>query len=319
MIKLNIPYQDRGDIKFELQKFPDGQNNTLIDIKTLPKQGTEIQILSRINNFIDLEILLCVTKCLNRLGFKKLYLYCPSMIGARSDRQFQEGGTSYLVDVIAPILNAQNFESITVLDVHSNVAPACINNLKMIDNEALVKFAFENIPSMNTSMYKMNMENIVLVSPDAGASHKIVKLAEKIGYKGDIITCSKERDNDGKLTRTHVPLECNSRGDIGEALGKDIILIDDICDGGRTFINIAKSIIWRYEENGFKKTDKLWPKIYLIVTHGIFSAGFNELLKYFDGIYCTNSYSDLELGNDKNLIASSKGPLHNVIKQMNVF
>ena len=34
-------------------------------------------------------------------------------------------------------------------------------------------------------------------------------------------------------------------------------------------------------------------KTYLIVTHGIFSAGFEELYKHFDGIYCTNSYSDI--------------------------
>ena len=66
------------------------------------------------------------------------------------------------------------------------------------------------------------MKTLNLVSPDAGASKKIYKLAEQIGYEGDIITCSKDRDIDGKLTRTIVPLNFTE-------LEKDFIIIDDIC------------------------------------------------------------------------------------------
>lgn len=299
MKTINLVNKETSDIKFEVSSFPDGQKDIVINPESL--EGFKwCWIKARINNMEDLGILICATKALRRLGVKMIHLYIPYLLGARSDRQFQEGGTSYLVDVIAPILNAQNYELITVLDVHSNVAPACINNLKMIDNSQLVAWSLSEIYPPRTPY---SMDNFVLVSPDAGASHKIVKLAEKISYKGDIITCSKERDKDGKLTQTVVPLECNSRGDIGHNLGKDIIIIDDICDGGRTFINIAERIIWRYEQNGFKKTDKQFPKIYLIVTHGIFSKGFAELNQYFDGIYCTNSYKDFseysEVGWDK--------------------
>lgn len=120
----------------------------------------------------------------------------------------------------------------------------------------------------------------ILISPDAGASKKIYKLAEQIGYKGDIITCSKDRDTDGKLTKTVVPMGKHWISN------KDIIIIDDICDGGATFINIAKEL----KSNGFKN------KIYLIVTHGIFSKGFKELSQYFNSIYCTNSYQDIKFG-----------------------
>ena len=127
-------------------------------------------------------------------------------------------------------------------------------------------------------------DNFVLISPDAGASHKIEKIAQAIGYKGDIITCSKERDTEGNLTKTNVPLKYQiNNGNYLEYCSKDFIIIDDIADGGRTFINIAKEL----------KNQNVKGKIYLIVTHGIFSAGFNELSKYFDGIYCTNSYSDI--------------------------
>jgi ribose-phosphate pyrophosphokinase len=65
---------------------------------------------------------------------------------------------------------------------------------------------------------------------------------------------------------------------------KDFVIIDDICDGGATFIGIAEAI------HNFRKDYKcIFGKIDLIVTHGVFSKGFTELTKCIDNIYCTNS------------------------------
>ena len=93
-------------------------------------------------------------------------------------------------------------------------------------------------------------------------------------------------------------------------INKDVVIVDDICDGGATFINIAKEV-----KNQYKNVDKhCQGKIYLIVTHGIFSKGFKELSKYFDGVYCTNSYQDI--GD----YVSIYGELEKTnVKQLNVF
>lgn len=101
----------------------------------------------------------------------------------------------------------------------------------------LVEFAINDIYNLHytKSKDKEVYHNYVLVSPDSGASKKIYKLAEQIDYKEDIITCSKERDTEGKLSRTIVPIH-------GKQHHKDLIIIDDICDGGRTFINIVQEI-----------------------------------------------------------------------------
>ena len=67
---------------------------------------------------------------------------------------------------------------------------------------------------------------------------------------------------------------------------KDVkfVIVDDICDGGRTFTEIAKAI-----------RDQLPnAKIYLIVTHGIFSAGEEPLKEYFEHVYTTNSVKEGE-------------------------
>lgn len=294
MKTLNLTDLDKSDIKYKIQKFPDGQQNIVIIFDyfvntPLPKghpndlKSYSVQIKSRLNNWLDLELIVCAIASLRELGVEEIHLYTPYIIGARSDRNFEGGGNNYLKDVICPIINSLNFKTVTCIDPHSDVLEACINNFKKESNLELVNFTIKDLIwkqkeiKSNTPLNSL-LENIILVSPDAGASKKIYKLAEQIGYKGDIITCSKERDTDGKLTRINVPISLAAgHGD------KDMIIIDDICDGGATFINIAKRI----------KEYKYNNKIYLIVTHGIFSKGFEELSKYFDGIYCTNSYRDI--------------------------
>lgn len=294
MLQLNLTNNETSHIKWEVSSFPDGQQDILLkDIKPIFKNDSStVEVLSRFNGFRDLELIVCAVKALRREGVKKIDLYIPYLLGARSDRQFQEGGTSYLVDVVAPILNSLQLNSVHVMDAHSDVAAACINNFRGYDNSKLVKFAVFSIDN-----YSRNPGNYVLVSPDAGASKKIQKIADSIGYTGDIITCSKTRGVDGKLTNTVVPISST----ITE---QDFIIIDDICDGGATFLNIVKAIRAKQYVNN---------KIYLIVTHGIFSKGV-DCMNVFEKVFITNSIKDL--GADNMDAYSPKK--HNII-QLNIF
>lgn len=309
MKTLNLVDIDKSDIKYQIQKFPDGQNNLVVnpysvaEIKTIMETNRlSIQINSRLNNWLDLELIVCAVASLRNLGVKDIHLYVPYILGARSDRKFEIGGNRYIKDVIAPILNSLNFKSVTCYDPHSYVLENCINNFESKTNVNLVKWATLDLYGPISEKGPDSNYPCILVSPDAGASHKIYKLAEQIGYKGDIITCSKERDTEGKLTKTIVPYTNSTI-----CVGKDYIIVDDICDGGRTFINIAKALLKKFES---EEWDDYTPKIYLIVTHGIFSKGLLELKQYFDGIYCTNSYKDF-IGD-----ADEK---YQFVKQLNVF
>lgn len=283
MKTLNLVHQDQSDVKCRIDRYPDGQCNVAIldenlggnffDLRMYDERETQIK--SRLNNWQDLELIVAATYSLRNLGVENIHLYTPYFIGARSDRQFEEGGNNYLKQVICPTINSLNFKSVTVLDPHSDVLEACLNNFKKIgttgETMSLVSWATRELYGVvHNGKYPC-----VLVSPDAGAAKKIYKIAEQIGYKGDIITCSKKRDKKGNLSKIVVPTFVTPAKN-------DILIIDDICDGGATFINIAKNIKDSWHNS----------KIYLIVTHGIFSKGFAELTEYFDGIYCTNSYSD---------------------------
>ena len=303
MITLNLTDLEKSDIKYEISRFPDGQQQVKIvnynDLFTDDDYDfgdvylrTDVLIKTRLNNFKDLEILICAVKSLKNLGVEHIELYVPYFLGSRSDRKFEEGSNNYLKDVICPIINSLNFQSVTVLDSHSDVLEACLNNFKKVDNKELIEFSLFNIgKTKEINNLKNILNNSILISPDAGANKKIFKIAEQIGYTGEIITCSKSRDEQGKLSRVEIPTI---------PYNQDCIIIDDICDGGATFINIAKEL----------KKPNLYNKVYLIVTHGIFSKGFKELNQYFDGIYCTNSYH--------NITSDEYGEKTNV-KQLNVF
>jgi ribose-phosphate pyrophosphokinase len=282
MKSLNLSDISKSDIKYKISRFPDGQQDIVIDEYPATKS---IQIQSRFNSFKDLELIIAANKALRRMGYNKISLYIPYILGARSDRQFQEGGTSYLVDVIAPILNAQKFKYIQALDVHSDVAAACIENLIVTNNYELVEQAIAYLKSPQQT-FSQALENFILVSPDAGAQKKISKLAEVLEFKGKIITASKHRSVDGTLTETQVPVTTD---DLYSA--KDFLIVDDICDGGRTFIEIAKVI--KAEQERHNQLTALRGKLYLIVTHGIFSNRLKELNKYFDLIFCTNSVQNI--------------------------
>ncbi len=219
-------------------------------------------------------MIILATQCLRECGYSNISLYIPYFLGGRSDRKFEHGSVNYIKSVISPIINSQKYNHVYVLDPHSDVIEACINNFVAIDNTNIVKEALMNLT-----------DNVVFVSSDGGSLKKIYNLVSKLGptiRNGNypIIIGNKHREN-GKIVSTSVP-DCEKYFD------SDYVIVDDICDGGRTFIEVAKII-----KNGID-SNKGKGKIYLVVAHGIFSAGFEELSKYFTKIWTTNSIRNIE-------------------------
>ncbi len=274
MRTLNLANPEKTEILYEHSKYPDGQQSIRItDTLNMVGDGYSlpVKISSRLNNFLDLEAIICANQSLRETGFKEVHIYIPYFLGARSDRKFMEGSCNYLKTVICPIINVQNFASVTVIDPHSNVLEMGLNNFRKIDNTVLVRWALEQIDNRNDAQ-----ERIVLVSPDSGSLEKIYHVA-KIFRLEKVIVASKHRDiHSGKILGTFVPSLKEQNCAEPE---QQYVIIDDICDGGRTFIELAKAI----------RLQRADAKIYLIVTHGIFSAGFGELNNHFEKIFCTDS------------------------------
>ena len=268
---LNLAYPEKSDIQFTVSKFPDGQQSITLDSTFYVQLHEPIVIKSRLNSFQDLELIVCANQAIKNIdSLLRVKLYVPYFLGARSDRKFTDGGINYLKQVICPIINSQSFDSVTVVDPHSDVLEACLNNFDKYNNFILVDDALSYMIGEDEE------DQIVLVSPDAGAYKKVFDVAKEFKIE-KIITATKVRDvKTGKILRTEIPV-------LDQHRNLKYVIVDDICDGGRTFIELAKAI----------KDSRPSAEIYLIVSHGIFSAGFDELKKYITEVYCTNSVKDI--------------------------
>jgi len=235
-------------------------------------KSTDVDILIRIETFADIGKLMVAVDALKQIGWLgDLSLTLPYFPGARQDRRMVYG-EPLTVKIYADIINSMGFVNVKIFDPHSDVAPALIENVNVISNHEFVK---EVIQSLDFN------GDYNLISPDSGANKKIYKLAESLrinkmyNNNSALIKCDKHRDvATGDILRTEA-----YTGDLG---GFPCIIVDDICDGGKTFIELAKEL--KRKNPG---------DLYLIVSHGIFSNEFEELEKYFTGIYTTDSFYDI--------------------------
>lgn len=245
----------KTNIDFQRFDFPSGCEP---HIKIGKVKDGGITIFYRISNSNDLIVLLLIVDALKRVGIKRIKLFLPYIPFSRQDRVMIYG-EPLSIKVMANLLNSQGFEKVTIYDPHSDVTSSLIDNVNVISNEKFVKAILED------------KQNYLIVSPDAGSYKKIFKLCQYLEYKNEIILCSKHRDvENGNLSNITCPNE--------NFYGKDLYIVDDICDGGGTFVMLAEEL---------KKRN--CGKINLIVSHGIFSGGI-DLLENIDHIYTTDSF-----------------------------
>ncbi|CAM1353312.1 ribose-phosphate diphosphokinase [Tenacibaculum ascidiaceicola] len=258
------PFGTENNIDHNFFTFSGGEPHIKIISKL--ENVTEVTITHRIQSFNDIGTLLLATNALKNMEIKKLHVVLPYFPAARQDR-LMVSGEPLSIKVYADIINTQNFESVTVFDPHSEVTPALLNNCKVIDNHKFIEHITEQLS-----------DNLHLISPDGGALKKIYKVAAYL-QNYEVVECSKSRNvKTGQLTGFKVYAD--------DLQGKDCLIVDDICDGGGTFLGLAKELKAKNAGN-----------LYLAISHGIFSKGFDELQKHFTKIFTTDSFKTIENDN----------------------
>lgn len=199
--------------------------------------------------------LLFLVDALRRASLKINGLYMPYIPYSRQDRVCSTGD-SFSLKVFADIINGLNIP-VYVLDPHSDVAYAVFDDLRVVPQSSIF------------SSYLPSPNQFWLISPDGGALKKIYTLADVSKPRG-VIICNKVRNAlTGEITGVTVHSD--------NLLGLDCYIVDDICDGGRTFTEIARVL----------KT-KNCGKIVLMVTHGFFTKGMGVFDGLIDEIYTRN-------------------------------
>jgi ribose-phosphate pyrophosphokinase len=256
----NFKPKEGEEIQFKSFTFSGGEPHIIINPNF--DMSRSIIVSHRLNSFNDLGLLCLAVDALHRLEAKLETLIIPYFPSARQDRVMVKG-EPLSVKVYADIINALNFKKVIVFDAHSEVTLAVLNNCELITNHKFVEKVVQEIGN-----------NVILISPDGGALKKIYKVSEFLGGI-EVIECSKSRDvKTGKLTGFKVYAD--------DLQGKDCLIVDDICDGGGTFIGLAEEL-----------RNKNAGKLYLAISHGIFSNGFDDL-NCFERIFTTDSFKNME-------------------------
>jgi ribose-phosphate pyrophosphokinase len=270
MLLLNLINPEKSDIQFKHFLFPDGQPHLKLDMSTMPQNTEGVTILCRLANPSDLFTILIAKDALEASGFEHISLTISYLMAARMDRQMTVG-EPFSLRVLATMLNQVGFKNISIFDPHSDVSTALLLRSKAIGNEVFVKDCIADF--MKNAQNTEGGDDYYLISPDAGALKKIHKVAQYV-QAPQVAECMKMRD----VKTGHLSGFKTMENDFE---GKSCFIVDDICDGGGTFIGLAALL--KQHNAG---------KIVLIVSHGIFSKGFE--LANIDAIYTTNSFKNFD-------------------------
>lgn len=252
-------------IDFVPLTFPGGESH--VTVGKLDEDITFIEIEAHLPNGDAIMELFMATDAVRRMyPDTPLILKMPYVPYARQDR-VANPGEAHGIKVFASLINAQNYTRVVIQDPHSDVTTALLDRVVVEDPLPNLRRAL-NIIEGRTALKP------ILVSPDAGARKRTLKFAQQLGL--DIVFADKVRDTKtGQITGTKIEGDTPTHA--------PLLVIDDICDGGRTFTELAKVLPHNQQR-------------YLYVTHGIFSKGLDPLLEHYDAVMTPNSWIGYEHG-----------------------
>ena len=195
---------------------------------------------------------------------KHTTLFMPYLPYARQDKEITNNNT-FNLRVFARMINSLEFNRVAATDVH---------------NPDLTKQLINNFVNIHVENHQVDLISRIkpdyLVFPDAGARDRYKYLD---GTLIPPLIFEKYRHQGSGVITEHNIINVPIEGLPHAFSGTRFLVIDDLCDGGATFISIAKTI-------------KKWcpdPDLFLYVTHGVFSKGLTPLTDVGYKVYTTNS------------------------------
>ncbi len=217
----------------------------------------------------ELFAICCLKDWIDReLKDKNTILYLPYIPNARMDR-VKNCTDVFTLNTFCKIINSLKFDKVKVLDAHSNVSLALLDNCENDTPEYIINGIENNYD--------------LVFYPDEGSSKRYSDLIDKPYMFG----VKKRNWENGKIEGLDVITNGN------DYKGKDILIIDDICSYGGTIYYSAKKL----KEMGVNN-------IYVFVTHCENSIFDGKLINsgLIKKIYTTDSILPIEAEEDEPLI-----------------
>lgn len=240
------------DFTWNKFKFPSGEMH--VRLSELIHHKLYIDILWEFENNEELvELILLMGAIRSNSQDIRVNLTIPYLPFSRQDRVATRGDSFSLLH-FAEVLKLLNFNEINTNDLHSPVILKLLPNVKETKHKDIFSKYIKD-------------PNCWIISPDKGAIDRAYDLV-KLELSNNLPIVFKKVRNpvNGEIT--------GLTANIKDLRGLDCYIADDICDGGRTFIEVAK-ILKQYNPG----------KIILLVTHGLFTKGLSVFDGLIDNIY----------------------------------
>ena len=138
MIEIRIPSKNIT-LPFKSFIFPGGEVGFKFTKEAMfnSDESVEVQIFASATCSDDFMGLAMAKDALEQLGYRNITLVLPYVPYGRQDRKC-DSGEAFSLKVFAGLLNSLRFKKIVIFDPHSDVTPALIDNVKVIDQLSII-------------------------------------------------------------------------------------------------------------------------------------------------------------------------------------
>ena len=202
--------------KINIQKFSDGEFQPIF-LESI--RGDYVFLVQSTfaptDNLMELLLMIDAAK---RASAYKIVTVIPYYGFSRQDRK-DKPRVAIGAKLVATLLEAAGADRVITMDLHAPQIQAFFDiPVDHLDSSAIF------IPYIE----QLNLENLTFAAPDVGSSNRVREIASY--FNAEMVICDKHRKRANEIASMVV---------IGDVAGKDIVLIDDICDTGGTLAKAA--------------------------------------------------------------------------------
>ncbi len=202
--------------KLTIQKFSDGEFQPIFLESVRGDYVFLVQsTYAPTDNFMELLLMIDAVK---RASAYKIIAVLPYYGYGRQDRK-DKPRVAIGAKLVATLLEAAGADRVVTMDLHAPQIQAFFEvPVDHLDSSAIF------IPYIE----QMRLSNLTFASPDVGSTNRVREVASY--FNADLVICDKHRKRANEIASMVV---------IGEVAGKNVVLIDDICDTGGTLAKAA--------------------------------------------------------------------------------
>lgn len=232
-----------GDIT--LSQFSDGEIQPFYNESV---RGSDVFLIQSTNQPTDnlFELLLMIDAA-KRASAHYITAVVPYFGFARQDRK-DKPRVAIGAKMIANLITAAGAHRIMTMDLHAAQIQAFFD-IPVDHLDGAVIF----VPYIRS----LNLENLVIASPDMGGSYRARTFAKY--FNAEVVICDKRRKRANEIESMSI---------IGDVTGMDVVLIDDICDTAGTLSKAAALIM----ESGARS-------VRAVCTHAVLSGKAYETIQ----------------------------------------